>query len=47
MCGIKINIKGRLKGAKRARYNQTILGKIKAQTLTFPTETKLKPIQTK
>lgn len=47
ICGLKLNLKGRLKGAKRARHLQVIKGKIKAQTFSFPVQAKNKPIQTK
>lgn len=47
LCGLKLVLNGRLKGAKRARALQLIKGKIKAQTFTFPIQAKHKPIQTK
>lgn len=47
LCGIRINLKGRLKGVKRARKIQITKGMIQAQTFTFPIQAKLKHVQTK
>ena len=47
LCGIKINLNGRLKGAKRARNIQLMKGKIKAQTFSFPIQANYKSVQTK
>lgn len=47
LCGLKINLNGRIKGAKRARHVQLMKGKVKAQTFSFPIQAKYKPVQTK
>lgn len=47
LCGIKLNLSGRLKGVKRARKLQFMKGMVQAQTFSFPIQAKLKHIQTK
>lgn len=47
LCGLNIELKGRLKGIKRTRQFNSTLGKIKAQTIVFPVQTKKQFIQTK
>ncbi len=47
LMGIKLQLKGRLKGVKRAKKIELMRGKIKAQCASFPIQAKKTPIQTK
>lgn len=47
ICGIKLDLTGRLKGVKRARKVQLTKGIVRAQTFSFSIQTKSKSVQTK